>query len=153
LSPARRAARRPGRARWRLLPHTADIAVGLGAPTLRGLFDAAAEALLHLASGGPPGVTGRRRQSLVVRGVTLEDLLVRWLQEILFRQETRGWRFGAARVTRLDRKRLRIRGVATGEPYDPARHRRGREIKAVTYHRLAIRRRNGRYLARLVLDV
>ena len=89
----------------------------------------------------------------MVRGVSLEDLLVRWLQEILFRQDTRGWRFGAARVTRLDRKRMRLRGVATGEPYDPARHGRGREIKAVTYHHLAIRRRAGRYVTRLVLDV
>ncbi len=98
-------------------------------------------------------MTGRRRVSLSVRGADLEDLLVRWLQELLFRQETRDWRFGAARVLSLDRKRMRLRGVATGEPYDPARHGRGREIKAVTYHRLAIRRRGERYHARVVLDV
>jgi protein archease len=137
---------------YRTFAHTADAGARVDGRTLRELFEHAALALLDLG-GVRLAVRPRRRVGIAVTGSTLEDLLVRWLSEILFLQETRGWRFHAGRVDRLDRRRMRLSGAALGEPFDEARHRRGREVKAVTYHRLRIARRRGRWSVPIVFDI
>lgn len=155
----RRAAGRPPAARsrrrasagWRVVPHTADARVAVRGRTLRALFDAAAAALLDLA-GSADAARPRQRRSIVARGQSVDDLLVRWLTEILIVQEIGGWRARRCRIVRLDRRRLVARGTAEGEPYERDRHR-GREIKAVTYHGLRIRRRAGGFSARVLFDV
>ena len=135
------------------MPHTADIGLAVRGRTLRRLFENAGTALCELVAGGRVQVRPRRRVRIAVRGSALDDLLVRWLQELLFLQETRGWRFRGCTVDALDRRRLTLRGSATGEPFDPAVHQRGREIKAVTYHDLRLVRRAAAWSVRIILDV
>jgi len=157
-SPARTAAPSAARARrvrhapYTPFAHTADAGALVDGRSLRDLFEHAALALLDLG-GDRHTVRPRRRVRIAVAGSSLEDLLVRWLSEILFLQETRGWRFHAGRVDRIDRLRVTLAGVALGEPFDERRHGRGREVKAVTYHRLRIARRRGRWSVPIVFDV
>jgi protein archease len=147
--PKRGRPRRP----WRIVPHTADLGLAVRGRTLGDLFENAGRALCALASGGGHDIRPRRTVRIAVRGSALDDLLVRWLQELLFLQETRRWRFRGCAVDTLDRRRLSVRGQAVGEPFDPARHPRRREIKAVTYHGLRIVRRAGSWRVRIILDV
>ena len=77
------------RAGWEAVDHTADLAVRVWAPDLAGLFRQAAVALAHLLAGGPP-VEGGEPATLVVTGIDLEELLVGWLNEILYRIESEG---------------------------------------------------------------
>ena len=161
-SPARRAtrpaprrpARRPARrlAGYRIIEHGADIGASVSGRTLRRLFENATAALLDLG-GGRDTVAPRRGVRLRVKGATLEDLLVRWLSEILYRQETGGWRFRSCRVDALDRRRLVAAGAVLGEPLDPERHSPRREIKAVTYHQMRIGRARGSWRVRVFFDV
>jgi SHS2 domain-containing protein len=132
--------------------HTADVGARVSGRTLRQLFEHAALALLDLA-GDRAAVRPRRRVAIAVEGASLEDLLVRWLSEILFLQETRGFRVHAGRVDRLDQRRLRLAGAALGEPFDAGRHRPWREVKAVTYHLLRLVRRAGRWSVPIIFDV
>jgi protein archease len=136
---------------WRLFEHTADVGLAVRGRSLRHLFENAGRALCALVAGA--AVRPRRRVRIAVSGSALDDLLVRWLQELLFLQETRGWRFAACRVDSLDRRRNTLRGSARGESFDPERHGRRREIKAVTYHGLRLTRRGGVWSVRIVLDV
>ncbi len=46
-----------------------------------------------------------------------------------------------------------MEGWAEGEPVDPARHAIHTEIKAVTYHRLAVRRTAARWETRVIFDL
>jgi SHS2 domain-containing protein len=142
----------PKRRPYRFLPHTADVAVAVRAATLPALFGHAASALFDLTTDRR-SVRPRRRARFEAQGVTLENLLVRFLSELLYLQEVKGWRFHSCRVTSLDRHGFRVRAVAAGEPFDPERHPRRREVKAITYHQLAVRRRAGVWRVRFVLDV
>ena len=135
------------------MPHTADIGLAVRGRTLARLFENAGTALCALVAGAPEQVRPRRRVRFAVRGSAIDDLLVRWLQELLFIQQTRGWRFRGCAVDGLDRRGLRLRGSAVGEPFDPLVHPPGREIKAVTYHDLRIVRRAGAWSVRIILDV
>ena len=138
---------------WRIVPHTADIGLAVRGRTLGRLFENAGTALCELVAGAPAQVRPRRRVRIAVRGSAVDDLLVRWLQELLFLQQTRGWRFRGCAVDRLERRGVTLRGSATGEPFDPLIHPRGREIKAVTYHNLRLVRRAGEWSVRIILDV
>ncbi|MGH7644861.1 MAG: archease [Gemmatimonadales bacterium] len=123
------------------MPHTADVAVELSAADEAGLRDAGIEALRELLVGTSPVRALAERPTEPGEGEPVERL-VRFLAEVLYLYDTE--RFVPARAGGA--------GVL-GEPFDPARHRAEREVKAVTYHGAAVRRDAGGLHATIVFDV
>ena len=80
-----------------------------------------------------------------------EELLVGWLEEILFAFEVDGFVPAAARVESLGDGE--VVGELRGEDLDPRRHELRHAVKAVTYHDLAIKRVAGGYEVHIVFDV
>ncbi len=136
----------------RFFDHTADVGVEVWAPTLRGLFAEGSRALCELICDTRT-VRPRLARRIAVTGSGLDDLLVRWLSEVLFLHETRGLVFSNCTLQAIDRSRFRAVGVARGERFQPDRHRVRREVKAITYHQLALVRRGGRWRVRIIFDV
>ncbi|HYS77962.1 MAG TPA: archease [Candidatus Dormibacteraeota bacterium] len=132
--------------------HTADAGAVVRGATLPRLFENASRALFDLICDRR-AVRPRRIVRLAVRGSSLEDLLVRWLSELLYRLETEDTLFTSFTVARVDRRLLRARGSARGERIDRSRHRLRREIKAVTYHQIELVRGRSAWRVRLVFDV
>jgi SHS2 domain-containing protein len=137
---------------YRYLPHTADVLVAVQGATLKRLFENAGAALFDLITDRST-VRARERIKVEASGLDRENLLVRFLSELLYLQDTRGWRFRYCRITSLDRVAFTVRAVAHGEAFDPAHHPRRREVKAITYHQIRIGRCLGLWRVRLVLDV
>jgi len=137
---------------YRFFEHTADVGAAARAATLRGLFGSAARALFELLCD-PKTVRPRRRRRIAVSGSSPEDLLVRWLSEIIYLHETRHWVFSSCALRSVDRLALKAVGDVSGEPFDADRHRAGREVKAVTYHQIGLSRRQGLWRVRVVFDV
>ncbi len=137
---------------YEFFEHTADAGAVVRGGTLPRLFENASRALFDLVCDRR-AVRPRRSVRIVVRGSSLEDLLVRWLSELLYLLEKDGLLFTSFRVARVDRSRLLARGSARGERLDRARHRLKREIKAVTYHQIQIVRGRSAWRVRLVFDV
>lgn len=134
------------------MPHTSDIAVAVEAQSLPRLFEHSAAALFDLVTDRNV-VVPKRTLRFAARGQSLDDLLVRFLSELLYLQEVKGWRFRCCTVQKLDRVGLDVRGEAEGEPFEPQRHPRRREVKAITYHQIGIRREAGRWHVTFVVDV
>jgi SHS2 domain-containing protein len=115
--------------------HTADLAFVARGRTPEELFTHAAEAMVaFLYDSG--SVEPREEEPIEVSGDDWEELLIAWLQEILYRQEVgrrvyRRFRVGSAEPPRLV-------ATAWGEPFDPRRHEILTDIKAATYHDLAV---------------
>ncbi len=137
---------------YRFVEHTADVAASISAATLPRLFANASCALADLICDRRT-VRPAGRLAVQVRGSGPEDLLVRWLSELLYLHESRGFVFARFVLDRVDRRTLTARGAAAGEPFDPSRHRLLREVKAVTYHQIRMRRAGGRWRVRVVFDV
>ena len=141
-------------ARMRMLEHTADVGFEVEADSLPGVFEAAAGALLRvLFEAGLPR-QGGRRERLVLTAADLETLMVRWLDELIYRVQTRG----EVPV----RTRVQLAEVPEGHgieaelellPFEEVRDRFAGEVKAATYHGLAIEAVDGRFRARVILDV
>ncbi len=137
--------------RWRLLDHTADLAIeGRG-----GDGPEAVEALLAGLAAQitlPGTVEERERLRVTGTGEGREEALVTALGELLYHAERAGWVFRRGRAVEVsdDRVVLEIRG----EPHVPGRHGPRAEIKAATYHDLAFAPcPDGGWIARVVFDV
>jgi SHS2 domain-containing protein len=131
---------------YRLLAHTADVALAVRGATLEELFaNAAAGMFDQLADAASAGCSIRR--SISVEGGDAEALLVAWLSELLFLFETRREVYRCFTVTFPSPGRLE--GRAEGDVCRAVK----RPIKAVTYHGLRVQRRGRSYQATIVFDV
>jgi SHS2 domain-containing protein len=81
------------------------------------------------------------------QGVDLVDLFVRWLQEILYLIEVKGFRLRSATIQSLTETMAQgvIQGAYTDSPLTT-------EIKAVTYHNLDITHSDNAFTATIILD-
>lgn len=135
---------------FRLLAHTADMGLEATAATLEQLWVEAARGLLAVY-GGSPAATPQEALEVVVSGHDLAELLVGWLNEIVFLLENRRFFPANFAIDELDGQQLRA--TIRGEPLDPARHRFSRDVKAVTYHQLRLEQRGDHWYTRLYLDL
>ncbi len=138
----------------RTLEHTADVGFEVSSPAAPGLFEGAARALLSVMFEGGLPRTGRRRERLELEAPDLETLLVRWLEELIFRVQTRGAVPVRTRV-RLDPAPggWRLEAGLEEVPLAEVADRFATEVKAATYHGLVVEEADGRWRARVILDV
>ena len=136
----------------RLLDHTADIGFEVEAESLEGLFQAALKGLLAVMFQNPPD-GGKRRRRLSLWAEDLDTLLVRYLNELLYLIQTKGFVPGRARVRIAPEEGgFRLQASLQGEPFQEAFGFQG-EVKSATFHGLQVAQEGGRWRARVILDV
>jgi SHS2 domain-containing protein len=132
----------------RFLDHTADVALELWAPSRQQLLEHAARVVVGLLTEGAPIVPDADRVAYVT-GLDDEDLLVRWINEVLWLATGEGFVIAEAKV---DVRGLELRADLRGRR--DAAHLVVTEIKSATYHELRLGQEpDGRWLGRVVLDV
>jgi len=144
---------------FQFLDHTADVAVDVAADSLAALYAEAARAFtdtLTPLAGVEPGQTLKVTLELPA-GADLasdprarEDLMVEWLEELLYHFEVDG--FLAARAD-VDLSAEALCATLHGESYDPDRHPVKVLVKAVTYHALEVRPTATGWTARVIFDI
>ena len=134
---------------YEMIPHTADLRMRVWGSSIESLFENAARALAeNLAE--PAAVREVLKEEIRIQALDRAELLVAWLNRILFLWEARRLLFKTFRVHRVTERSLEAE--AWGEIYDPSRHRLGSEIKAATYHGLNIRREGSSLVAEIIFD-
>lgn len=125
--------------------HTADWAFRAFGRTLPELYENAAYALFALEGTLDAQPTVQR--TVQVTGVDREALLVNWLNELLYLQETQHETYQKFSIVKLTDTEL----VATihGTPSKPIT----KFVKAVTYHNLQIEETDKGWQATIVVDV
>ncbi|MBD3336079.1 MAG: protein archease, partial [Candidatus Eisenbacteria bacterium] len=125
-----------------------DLGLRVWAPSLEELFAVAAEGVLALALN-LEGVAAQETRALRVKGMDREELLVVWLQELLYLWTGKGFagRRFAVRIGsppgQSSEEPWWLEGEVTGEAWDDERHEAYTDVKAVTYHNLQIREEEG----------
>ncbi len=133
-----------------MLDHTADLGIECAGRTMKELLEHAATVMLDCIFERE-GLEAIEEQTLTAAGDDREELLINFLREILYRVNGEGFLPKEIALTSLVGTRLTCRLV--GENYDGHRHRWKREIKAVTYHAVAIEEGPAGLTAQVVLDV
>lgn len=132
------------------LSHTGDLGMLVYGHDLPELFAHAAWAMFDLISDATT-IRPLQRRGIEVEAIDLEDLMVRWLSELLYRYDTERFLCCAAIVAVLEPTHLTA--TVQGECFDPTRHPIDTEIKAVTYHQIAVESTAGRWQARVIFDL
>ncbi|MFC1678833.1 archease [Elusimicrobiota bacterium] len=135
---------------YRVVPHTSEVGIWFGGRTWKSFYENAARGLLAVYGiEGLDGTCGVRARA-DLRAESPEELLVDWLNEIVYLVSTKRW--APTRVVAVAAGRRLLRARLSG-PRLRARDALGVEVKAATYHRLGVRRRGGLWTATVILDV
>src|SRR5882672_2660352 len=107
------------RSGFTILEHPSDLGIEARGATLGEAFRSAARGLMSVIVDGD-SVGSRESLPLVVRAADTDQLLVRWLSDILYLYD--GKRFVAKEFTIDEFTTGFLAARVTGEPLDPAKH-------------------------------
>lgn len=132
---------------YSMFEHTADIGIRVSSSTLKDLYEEAARAMIDVMGARSSGKS-RKITIIDAQGIDREDLLVRWLQEILFLVLVRGFRMEDIALESLTDTDIRAQAIGEHSA-DPLES----EIKAVTYHHLHIREIDNGFEVSIIFDI
>jgi SHS2 domain-containing protein len=132
--------------------HTADVGLRVTAADLDDLFRTAAEGVFDYIVANRSDVRILMTETLTMRAESTAELLVAWLNELIFRSETTHTLYTRFDV-RAPADGLALEATIGGEPIDRDRHILDHEVKAVTRHGLTVSRQGRDWVAELILDI
>ncbi|MDG3005589.1 archease [Paludisphaera mucosa] len=138
--------------RVEVFDHTADLGLRIWADDLSDLFRTAAEGLFDVVTADRSTIEPREEEAVALASDSPEHLLLDWLNELIFRVETRHALYARFDVAVAADGRS-LTGVIAGEPIDPDRHELDHEVKAATYHGLVVRREADGWFAEIIVDI
>ena len=132
---------------FEILEHTADVGVRGWGETVERAFEQATRGMLDIVGAWLPGPG--ERESIEVEAHDLGALLVDWLGEVLYLQDTRDVVVAGLQVSSVDEGRAAGWVELAARPDEIE----GTAVKAITYHQLEVAERDGLWVARVFLDI
>ncbi|HSE83317.1 MAG TPA: archease [Thermodesulfobacteriota bacterium] len=135
---------------YEVLDHTADVCLRVYGKSFE-------EILEHAACGMMDLITDREKvepsESVQIKaeGETGEELLVRWLQEILYLHQVKKMFFHHFEVNGL--AETQVTGKAFGEKIDFEKHEIGSDVKGISYHNLRLETLDDRLKVDIIFDL
>jgi len=136
--------------KYTVIEHTADTGIVVEAKTLEELFAVSGCAMFDLMVDVTK-VEPAEEAKVSLEADSIEELLIHWLNELLFRSEISGMFFSRFEVSSIRNNALKARVM--GEPYNQKKHEIGQGIKAATYHELEVSRKNRHWFAKVIFDI
>jgi SHS2 domain-containing protein len=138
-------------ARFEILEHTADVGIKAEAVDLPGVFEQATLGLLAINGTWAPGGEPTEEVPIEVEAADPGGLLVDWLEEVLYVGDAQD-----AEVTSLKLDRVTPTSAAGHlgiAPRNEETYEGGTQVKAITYHRLAVEETPEGWSATVYVDV
>ena len=136
---------------FRVLEHTADIGFEAFGARREDVFRNAGRALMSLIID-LESVRPQERVPVDARAPEPQSLLVNWLSEILYLQDTEGWLFRDFEIDGFQEQS--VCGAGRGERFERGRHHMKLLVKAITYHQLALEgTSDGLWRAQVYVDI
>ena len=126
--------------KFEVIEHTADVGVAAYGADLKEAFANAAYALFSLMTD-IDSVGDNVRHDVAVTADNREELLVAWLNELIYLFEVNDILFSRVDIAELGDTELKA--ACYGEHVDPERHRMKAGVKAATYHMLRVEEGDG----------
>ncbi len=136
--------------RYTFFDHTADIGIRAHGPALADVFLGLARGLTALLVE-ESRIGSTQTRTITVAAPDVESLLLVWLQELLFFFSTERFVPVEYAMEQLTSTALTCR--IAGGTFDPTRHLRGGEAKAITRHWLEVRQENGVWRGQVIVDI
>lgn len=135
---------------FEILEHPSDIGVKAYGKSMEELFLHAAQGLISIITETSK-IQSRESRTVFVPALDRENLLVRWLTEILYLYDAEKFLTCNAKFTSLSDNSLKA--IVYGERYISDKHNLKLDVKAITYHQLKIEVRDGIWIAYVFVDI
>lgn len=135
---------------FEILNHTADIRLKVKGSSLKELFQNAAKGMFSSVVS-LEAIKKNKSISVELGALSKEDLLIDWLNELLFQSQTKRMLFGEFLIEKITPTHLKAK--VWGEKIDKKRHHLKSEIKAATYHELLIEQDKNGWWTYIIFDV
>jgi SHS2 domain-containing protein len=136
--------------KFEIIDHTADVGIAAYGADLKEAFANAARGMFSLMVD-LDSVGDAVRRAVAVRADNREDLLVAWLNELIYLCEVEDVLFSRFEVSELTERKLGA--MCCGERIDPARHQMKTGVKAATYHKVRIEEGKGGCRVQVLFDI
>ena len=136
--------------KYQYIDHTADLGIKVFGDTLAELFENAAFGLFDNITNLEK-VSPNSEFSVEVQATDREALLVNWLSELNYLFLTRKELFESFHITEMNNEHLTA--TVEGEKLDIGRHEIYTEVKAVTYHKLYVKKSDQGWEAQVIFDL
>lgn len=136
--------------KYRIIEHTADTGFEVRGASKKELFTAAAGAFFHMM--WQIGSAGESLpETIETTGNDLEELMVNFLEEFLYRYDARGLVCTRIEVIAMTNAMIRVR--AWMQLFNSKQDRELLSVKAVTYHQLYVGMKDDNWIAQIFLDI
>ena len=136
---------------YEYLEHTADMGLLVRGKNLAELLRNAAQGLFETIVVVDT-VDAVALTEIRLTAESVEELFVRWLDELIFRHETEEIFFKRADIHECSE--TEVSATVYGEPINFDKHAVYTEIKSVTYHQLEVRQKaDGSWQAQVIFDL
>lgn len=139
--------------KYKFLPHTADVMFESYGKTVEKLFENSAlaveEIMVKLDTIGDS-----EHYEITLQADSLENLLYDFLSELIFVKDTDGLLFKKFDVVILHKnKKYELLAKCGGEFIDRNKHELMDDAKAITKHMFEIKQENGKWIAKVLVDI
>jgi SHS2 domain-containing protein len=138
---------------FEIIDHTADIGIVAYGKTKREVFINAAKGMFEIIAGENRDLKENFYDKIKLEAKSLEDLLIAWLNELLYISEVKLVILNKFKIKELSDGQ--IKAEVGGTKINHLSIRIKREVKAVTYHRLEIKKdeESGLWSAQVIFDI
>jgi SHS2 domain-containing protein len=133
-----------------IINHTADLGIIVKGSDKKNLFIHAALAMTDLMVKGNKG-NRKVTRDVIIAGLDFPDLMVKWLGEILYLFA--GEKLIADSIVIRHLNQTQLMATIAFIIFEPNNHEILREIKAVTYHQISVRKVDDEWVARIIFDI
>ena len=139
--------------KFEILEHTADIGIAAYGKTRKEVFINIAKGMFKIIAGGNKTFKENFYDKIKLEADDLEGLLFAWLNELLYIGETKLVILSKFKIKELSD--FQIKAEVEGIKINPPSVKIEKEIKAVTYHRLEIKKdeESGLWSAQIIFDI
>lgn len=135
---------------YELIDHTADIGVKAFGKDYSDAFAHAAKGMFDIITDSSE-IESVGKYQIDLAADDLEQLLVDWLDELLFLHGAKNLVFGKFDI-QVNEQKCKLTATVSGEEFDKHKHNIGMEIKAVTYHMLEVHKNESCYV-KVLFDI
>ncbi|MFA4887387.1 MAG: archease [Candidatus Nanoarchaeia archaeon] len=137
---------------YKYFEHTSDVIFEAYGKSLEELFVSAGlateELMVELKTLSP-----NLKEEIKVKGKDVEELLYNFLEELIFLKDTKLLLFKEFQIKIKEGKEYSLKVIAKGEVINREKHELGRDVKAVTLHQFEVKKDNGKWKARVLIDI
>jgi len=130
---------------------TADAAFVSFGKDLNEVFSNAGLALFEIITD-TKNVETKQERKIEVTGHDLKSVMYSWLSELLFISSSENILFSKFKVE-LNEDEFTLRAKCWGEEIDLDKHELKAEVKAITYHKMEIKKEDSLWKAQIIVDI